>query len=310
MIPLIILIPLLVILSELGHIYRGLMMKNIPTELLRTYVTIVELNGFTQAAELLGRTQPAISLQVKRLETLLGQTLLVRLGQRVEQNYSGKILYRYAKQILALNDEALTQFMNTAVTGNVHFGVPSEFATTILPKIVRHFSDAYPDVSLEVTSALTQELLEKQHNKEYGNYDLILASHYTPIEGSEWIKNDDLVWLSSENHDVHLQDPLPLIVAPDGCCYRERAIEVLNANNRAWRIIYTNSDVGGIEAAINEGLGVTVLTKSTAPEHLRQLRPSDKLPRLGTVGISLISHPKSVNKATQYLIDYVKASLS
>ncbi|MFT6220625.1 MAG: DNA-binding transcriptional LysR family regulator [Candidatus Endobugula sp.] len=285
-------------------------MKNIPTELLRTYVTVVELDGFTQAAELLGRTQPAISLQIKRLETLLGQTLLVRLGQRVEQSHSGKTIYSYAKRILALNDEALTQFMTTAVKGNVHFGVPSEFATTILPKIVRHFSEAYPDISLEVTSALSQELLERQKSREYGNYDLILASHYAPIDGGELIKNDDLVWLSSENHDVHLQDPLPLIVAPDGCRYRERAIEVLNANNRAFRIVYTNSDIGGIEAALNEGLGVTVLTKSTAPEHLRQLRPSDKLPKLGTIGISLISQSQGVNKATQYLIDYVKASLS
>ena len=282
-------------------------MKNLPTELLRTYVTVVELGGFTAAAELLGRTQPAISLQVKRLEELLGYGLLVRQGQRTDQSRAGKLLYPYAKQILALNDEALAQLTTASVGGNIHFGIPSEFATRLLPKIVGRFSQVYPNVSLEVTSALSQELLEEKKRQQY---DLILALHHEPIKYGDLVKYDELVWLSSDSHDVHLQDPLPLIVAPDGCKYRERAIQQLKQHKRRWRIVYTNSDLAGIQAAVAEGLGVTVLAKSTVPDQMRQLKPSDKLPKLGSIGISLLTQGQQMNKATEYLIEYVKASLS
>ena len=119
-------------------------MKNLPTELLRAFVTVTELQGFTQAGELLGRSQPAISLQIKRLEKLVGRTLFTRAGQQLELTQPGRQLYRYAKQILALNDEAIAQFSETAVSGKIHFGIPSEFATTLLPKILGRFAQAYP----------------------------------------------------------------------------------------------------------------------------------------------------------------------
>lgn len=288
-------------------------MKNLPMDLLRTYVTVVELGSFTAAAELLGRTQPAISLQLKRLEELVGQNLLIRQGLQVEQSHAGRIIFRYAKQILALNDEVLSQFITTAVSGKIHIGIPSEFATTLLPKILGRFSQAYPSVSLEVTSSLSQQLLAEQKQKQY---DLILALHHEPTMPNaqyvkaECVKEDELVWLSSGNHDVHLQDPLPLIIAPDGCRYRERAIEKLEQAGRRWRIVYTNPDLAGIQAAVNEGLGVTVLAKSTVPEAMHLLKASDKLPKLGSIGISVVYQNPRINKATEYLVDYIKASLS
>ena len=283
-------------------------MKNLPMDLLRTYVTVVELSSFTAAAELLGRTQPAISLQLKRLEEMLGQSLLIRQGAQVEQSHAGKVIFRYAKQILALNDEALSQFITTAVSGKIHIGIPSEFATTLLPQILGRFSQAYPSVSLEVTSSLSQQLLAEQKQKQY---DLILALHHEPtMLDAECVKYDELVWLCSGNHDVHLQDPLPLIIAPEGCKYRERAIEKLNQARRRWRIVYTNPDLAGIQAAVNEGLGVTVLAKSTVPDTMDMLKPSDKLPKLGTIGISVVHQNPRINKATEYLVDYIKASLS
>ena len=97
-------------------------MKNLPTDLLRTFVTVAEIQGFTHAGEKLGRSQPAISLQVKRLEKLLDRTLLARNGNQIELTESGQQLFRYAKQILALNDEAIDQFNQTSVSGNIRFG--------------------------------------------------------------------------------------------------------------------------------------------------------------------------------------------
>lgn len=280
-------------------------MKNLPTDLLRSFVTVIELGGFTQAAEWLGRSQPAISLQIKRLEQLVEQTLLIRSGQQLELSQAGQLLFRYAKQILAINDEAVAQFSKTAVSGKIHFGIPSEFATTLLPKIVGRFAQAYPNVTLEVTCALSKQLLSEPHR-----YDLILALHDDPsTAGDNLVKEDDLAWVTGIDHDAHLQLPLPLIVAPEGCIYRKRGVEQLKNNNRDWRIVYTIPDLTGIQAAINEGLGVTVLAKSTVPENLRILKPSEKLPKLGKVGISLIHQSNESSEAISRLMEFVKASL-
>jgi len=282
-------------------------MKNLPTDLLRAFVTVVELGGFTPAADWLGRSQPAVSLQIKRLEQLVGQTLLIRSGQQLELSRAGQLLFRYARQILALNDEAVAQFTKTSVSGKIHFGIPSEFATTLLPKIVGRFAQAYPNVTLEVTCALSKQLLSEVERRRY---DLILALHDDPaMAGHNLVKEDELVWVTGSDHDAHLQSPLPLIAAPEGCIYRKRGIECLNESQRDWRIVYTIPDLTGIQAAIQEGLGVTVLARSTVPENLRVLKPTEKLPRLGKVGISLIDQSAEPGEAIARLMDFVKASL-
>ncbi|MDP1521437.1 LysR substrate-binding domain-containing protein [Porticoccus litoralis] len=282
-------------------------MKNLPTDLLRAFVTVVELGGFTPAADWLGRSQPAVSLQIKRLEQLVGQTLLIRSGQQLELSRAGQQLFRYARQILALNDEAVAQFSKTAVSGKIHFGIPSEFATTLLPKIVGRFAQAYPNVTLEVTCALSKQLLSETERRRY---DLILALHDDPaMAGHNLVKEDELVWVTGADHDAHLQSPLPLIAAPEGCIYRKRGIQRLQESLRDWRIVYTIPDLTGIQAAIEEGLGVTVLARSTVPENLRVLKPTEKLPRLGRVGISLIEQSPEPGEAIARLMDFVKASL-
>ena len=283
-------------------------MKNMPMEVLRAFVTIIEVRSFTQAGDLLGRSQPAISLQIKRLEEMLDQTLITRSGQQIELTRSGETLFGYAKRILALNDEALASFNATTVTGQLKLGIPSEFATTLLPKIVSRFAHTYPNVNLEVISDLSRNLLSNAPQKQF---DLVLALHDDPRKaGSDLIKEDELVWVTSPHHDTHMQSPLPMITAPDGCIYRNRASTKLSQAKVPWRITYTNPDLSGIQAAIEEGLGVTVLAKSTVPDNLKIIRNSDKFPKLGKVGISLVVPKGERSEAVRRLAEYLKASLA
>ncbi|WP_317932553.1 LysR family transcriptional regulator [Halioxenophilus sp. WMMB6] len=283
-------------------------MRNLPTDLLRTFVTVVDSGGFTAAAQQLGRSQPAISLQLKRLQDLVGQKLLARNGLPIELNSQGQLLYQYAKQILALNDQALAQFETTAIIGKIHFGIPSEFATTLLPKIVGRFVRAYPNITLEVTSALSKELLADQKR---GQFDLILALHDDPASaGANLVKEEELVWVGNGRENLEQLPQLPLIVAPDGCVYRGRALRSLQASGQPWRVVYTNPDWSGITAAIDEGLGVTPLAKSTVPENLKILKAGGALPELGRVGVSLTRPRGRHTEATQLLADFVSASLT
>ena len=252
-------------------------MKNLPMDLLRAFVTVAEFKSFTKAGELLGRSQPAISLQINRLEQLLDETLLVREGKKIDLSSAGEAFFDYANQILTLNDQAINQFSKSAVIGKIRLGIPSEFATVLLPKIVGRFAKAYPNVTLEVNCQLSKTLLSKSGR---ANHDIILALQNNPHEedSETQVKIDKLVWVSSIGYSSQIPTKVPLIVAPQGCIYRDRAIKTLNQINQSWQIIYNIPDLTGIQQAIQEGLGVTVLARSTVPETLKVLPISARFP--------------------------------
>ncbi|MEH6358016.1 MAG: LysR family transcriptional regulator [Pseudomonadales bacterium] len=283
-------------------------MKNLPMDVLRSFITVAELGGFTQAGELLGRSQPAISLQIKRLEEMTNTHLFSRNSQGLKLTQQGETLFKYASDILSINDEAFNTFLKPTLSGRVRFGIPSEFATTLLPKIVGRFAKAYPNVTLEVTCDLSKSLLSEERANQF---DLILALHDNPSNKHRGqVKADELVWVSSPDQHAHEKEAVPLIVAQEGCIYRHRAIQSLRKVNQDYRVVYTIPDLAGIKAAIEEGLGVTVLAKSTVPDNLKIIKPSEKYPKLGTVGISLIYDHKDPNEAMKRLVEFVATSLT
>lgn len=284
-------------------------MKNLSMDLLRAFVTVVEFNSFTKAGELLGRSQPAISLQINRLEGILDETLLVKDGKNLILSDVGETIYDYAKQILSLNDLAISECTKSTVMGKVRLGIPSEFATILLPKIVGRFAKAYPNVTLEVNCELSKMLLSRAGK---ASHDLILALKNNSLEESDdLVKTDSLVWVSGPEYNAQKQTAIPLIVAPEGCIYRQRAIKVLNKIREPWQIVYNIPDLTGIQYAIQEGLGVTVLAKSTVPENLKVIPYSQRYPDLGAVGISLLKVRKSgKNQAIDLLAEFLRTSLA
>lgn len=278
-------------------------------DLLRAFVSVAQLNSFTKAGEILGRSQPAVSLQIQRLEELIDEPLLTRNGKSLDLTDAGESLYDYANQILALNDLAISQITKSTISGRIRLGIPSEFATALLPKIVSRFAKAYPSVTLEVNCELSKKLLSKEGK---ANHELILALEDNPSKtASDLLKTDDLVWVASRDHNTQKVSIVPLIAAAEGCIYRHRAIKILDHHQQPWQIAYTIPDLTGIQHAIEEGLGVTVLARSTVPENLKILSPSARFPDLGEVGISLICSTKNrKNKAVELLIEFFRTSLA
>ena len=284
-------------------------MKNLSMDLLRAFVSVAQFGSFTKAGDLIGRSQPAVTLKIKRLEQLVDETLFTRTGKSLELSEAGESLYDYANQILALNDLAVSQFSKSAVAGKVRLDIPSEFATTLLPKIVSRFAKAYPNVTLEVNCELSKHLLTKAGKAKH---DLILAlGDESSDKNSDFIKNDDLVWVASNAKNPLKVEVMPLIVAAEGCIYRQRAIQRLDRSELPWQIVYTNPDLTGIQYAIQEGLGVTVLAKSTVPDNLQVIAQSPRFPDLGKVGINLICDTtKRGDQAIKLLIEFLKTSLT
>jgi|TARA_R110000796_G_scaffold58079_6_gene133877 DNA-binding transcriptional LysR family regulator len=280
-------------------------MKNISTDSLRTFVMVVEASGFAKAGDLLGLSQPAVSLQIKRLEDLLGYKLFKKQGQRQVLNQYGELLLPMAKQMMQHNDAILQLFTSESITGRVRLGIPSEFAARILPSIIGDFVALYPEVSLEVKSRLSKHLLSQERQDQF---DLVLAlNEQLDSEQFPIFKQDQLVWVG----DLSLaqNDTVTLVTAPEGCIYRRRAIEALERSGIKYRIVYSNADLTGLIAALKEGLGITVLAKSTVPNELNYQLKTKFLPSLGDIGISLVKTASEPENAVFKLAEFIKLRL-
>ncbi len=280
-------------------------MKNISTDSLRTFVMIVDVGGFAKAGDFLGLSQPAVSLQIKRLEDVLGYKLFKKQGQRQVLNQYGELLLPMAKQMMQYNDAILQQFTSESITGKVRLGIPSEFAARILPSIIGDFVALYPEVSLEVKSRLSKHLLSASRQDQF---DLVLALN-EQLTSSKFpiFMQDQLVWVGDLNQAKN--QVVTLVTAPEGCIYRRRATDALKNAGIKYRIAYSNADLTGLIAALKEGLGITVLAKSTVPSELNYQVHTKYLPALGDIGISLVKSSGESENAVDKLAEFIALRL-
>lgn len=257
--------------------------------LLRCFVTIAETGSFTRAGDRLGRTQSTISLQVKRLEVQIGRAVFARTPRSLSLTPEGERLLGPARQLLRLNDAAIAELFEPDMTGRVRIGVPEDFATAHLPAVLSGFAKAHPLVELEVTCDLTLNLLDKFHE---GAFDLVLVKREpsAQLEGVR-VWREPLVWVARDQLAVAGQSTVPLVVSPEPCVYRKRAIDALEAVGRKWRVTYTSTSLAGSQSAVNEGLGITVLPREMVPPFLMPIVDDPDLPPLYDTEIALIELP-------------------
>jgi DNA-binding transcriptional LysR family regulator len=267
-------------------------LSNLDLDLVRTFVTIADLGSFTQAASRIGRQQSTISLQMQRLEDVLGQKLLERTPRSIALTSAGEALLGSARRILDLNDEIVARSREPDMHGPVRLGAPEDFATRYLPDVLARFATAYPAVALEVTCDLTLNLLTQFRA---GAFDLVLVKREQSIEAKgPRVWREPLVWVTGNRDLWHADGALPLVVSPSPCVYRQRAIDALDRAHRKWRIAYTCGSLSGSLAAVKAGLGMTVLPKDmvTSELHVVDGKP---LPQLRDTEIALLqAEPLSV----------------
>ncbi|MBT0585575.1 LysR family transcriptional regulator [Alteromonas oceanisediminis] len=273
-------------------------MKQLSMDTLRTFVAIINEGGFAKAGNRLGRSQPAISLQIKKIEEQLGQRLFRKVGQRYEATAVGRWVFDKAVQILQLNDEVFRYVEQDPLRGRMRLGIPSEFASILLPSIIGEFSALYPDVSLEVTSALSYELLSDEKRDAF---DVVLALANSQVAKlADYAVKDDVVWIGDTAVKPSKQ-AISLVLAPEGCVYRTRVIERLKSQTVPWRIAYTNADLSGLNAAITQGIGITALARRSVPANLSVIS-GRHLPHLGNIHVCLFDRAKHREQRNQSTI--------
>lgn len=283
-------------------------MKNIPTDLLRSFITIKDLGGFTSAGELLGRSQPAISLQIKKLEALLDTQIFLR-GSSLELTEDGEYLYGAAKQILEINDRVIARMGGDSVSGKVRLGIPNDFELAFLPKALRNLTRTYPNIMIEVDCDISKSIYQRFHKNIYDICLVMEPERESEERDARDYRLDQLVWVMS-HASLTEENTIPLVTYPQGCIYRAMLESTLDRIGKPYRVAYTSPSLLGILSSVEEGLGLTAMASSVVPSHFIAASETAQLPPLGSVSIGLYYREKELSVATRHVLDFLRAGLA
>jgi DNA-binding transcriptional LysR family regulator len=282
------------------------MMPDLDLSLLKTFAAIVDEGGLTAAGKVVGRTQPAVTHQLRRLERLVGHKLLVVGRRGVSPTHNGEILLQFARTMLRLNDEARARISEPDIEGRVIFGVPDLYAS-LLPDILRSYGTAYPRVEVELHFTRSVHLYAALKRKEV---DLALVTRLPNHEDGRLVGQQPLVWVSSTRSQPETLDPLPLALLPIGAISRNIALGELEKFGRPWRIVSVSDSITGLHAAVIAGLAVTVLPQCAVVPGMRVLRASDRVPMLRAVDVLIHHRAGPISAAAANLAEFIAQRLT
>ncbi|MBO0663446.1 LysR family transcriptional regulator [Jiella sp. MQZ9-1] len=278
---------------------------NLDVDLLRTFVAICETGNFTRAAERVFRSPSAVSLQVKKLEDLVGRPLFRRETRSVELTIDGECLLGFARKLLRLNDEALEHFRRPVMEGRVRFGAPDDSGIFAIPEILKRFASTHPQVEVEVRLDTSDEL---RRRCLAGDLDVVLFTCENgfglPVRP---VHTEMLVWVGMKNGCAAMHDPLPLAVAEHGCFWRSLALSALQQAGLDYRIAYSSGQCQAQIAAVEADLAVAALPTSVLSPRLVRLDGVGGLPPIGTYRVDMLTRD-GAGPVAEALAEHVAAS--
>lgn len=260
------------------------MQRDLEIDLLRSFMAVAAHLSFTKAAQSVSRTQSAVSLQIKRLEEIVGKPLFERTRQSVVITPTGEALKVYAKRILLANDTALSQLRHPEAEGRVRVGAPDDYATLVLPKILSIIGVQHPRLQIEVVCENTPDLLRVLDN---GDLDIAIGVHTPGSVSGQIICYEPLHWVAAPGFTDDPETSLSLALWPHDCASRVVAMDALKQTERTWRVAYSTRSIGLIERALLDGSTLGIMEASCIPDSLQIVDGQISLPPLPEIAISL-----------------------
>jgi DNA-binding transcriptional LysR family regulator len=256
---------------------------------LRTIVVGTELGSFARAAVQLGRSQSAVSMQLKRLEEQAGRPLFQRNGRGLVPTEAGDALLTYARRIIELHDEAAATLGSTAAAASVRMGLPQDFFEDVMPDAITRFSRQRPGVHVEVRAGRNYAL---EDEVSAGNLDMALA-FFRPGRGrpGTLLASLPLSWFAGKKFAKSVVEPpagIPLVLFDHPCLFRQAALHALDSKGVPWRLSLTTPSLPGVWGALRFGLGITVRTSHRVPAGIRDVGAEFLLPRLPAIELRMI----------------------
>ncbi|WP_417624307.1 LysR substrate-binding domain-containing protein [Paremcibacter congregatus] len=277
---------------------------NLDIELLRTFVAFADTGSFKQASKLVFRSQPAVSMQMKRFEDLVGQPLFTKKGRELVLTEAGLSMVSHARQLLSMHDNIVDNLRGQAIKGKVRIGIPDDYAMLFLPNILKRFAALHPDVSLEIkskgSSNLSQDLNE-------GKLDIAILAAHEPQPNDIILRKDPIVWVTAQGDTIHTRRPVDLALFLDDTPIDKNTLATLQKhkvseeNPLDCRIVLESKSWPAITIAALSGFAVSIMAQSVVVPGLRVLSEKDGFPDLGHIYIVIRSTPDTQSLATSYL---------
>jgi DNA-binding transcriptional LysR family regulator len=270
-------------------------MRDLPINLLRTFLVVADTLNLTEAAKQLHKAPSTVSMQLNRLEDLVASPLMERGQHGVRLTAVGQQLTQHAHQLLNLHDQIVGSFQNSQVGGKVRLGTHDQYASRTLAPILQAYVLSYPEAELEVFCDHRPDRLVDM--LEGGKLDIALVETLADTEGGQRLRRDHLVWVRARDHHISMEPKLPLSVFDEGCYHRRYACRALDNADIPWRVAFTSQSRSGVLAAVRAGIGVAIIPLHTVEEDLDVI--SD-LPPLPETEVTLFTS-RNVNEATRLL---------
>ena len=283
------------------------MTMNFDLSVLRTLVAVERGGSFARAAERIGRSESAVSLQLKRLEQQIGQPVFRRAGRNMVLTEAGERMLAYAKRLIALNDEAVGATVRPRLDGVVRLGVPADFAQTWLPTALARFERLCPSVDVETTIERSPALAAKLGR---GELDLAMAFAVGRPDQARWSGTIPMAWIGPRDYRRHAEDPVRLAVFDPPCLFRAAAEAALDRHGIDWAVDFRSQSLASLWAAVTAGLGVTVRTPEGLPPQLTTLGEAVGLPPLPPTSLALFERPTQSSSAAAQLARLLTETLA
>jgi DNA-binding transcriptional LysR family regulator len=235
-------------------------MACLDSDLLRTFVAVTKAGSVTDGAAQIHRSQSATSLQIKRLETILGRAVFERHGRGVVLTEAGRHLLPIAQDVTTQLDRALRDLSQHTVQGTLKLGIPDDHGSKKLAQIIASFAAAHPLVELEVTCALSTQFPDALSK---GGLDMAVYEVEHPGPPEQLLFEDPTCWVAADHVDFSVANPLPVALFDHACWWRDAAIANLQKRNKPYRVVYSSQSVAGVVAAVTAGVAVGLIGRSS-----------------------------------------------
>ncbi len=255
-------------------------------DLLRTFIAVAEAKTFTGAARALRLRQSTVSQQIRRLEEAVGRRLLDRDTHRVALSAEGEVMLDHARRVLDAHERMGRYLTGTPLRGRLRIGASEDFVLSALPDVLADFGRRYPEVNLELTAGLSEDLYEAF---DAGSLDILFVKRRTGDRRGVVAWSEPIVWVGRADTRLPAEDaPLPLLLYPPPSVTRARALDTLEAIGRPWRVTFTSASLTGLSAAARAGIGIMPHSARLIPPGLAVLPANAGLPPLPVIEFVVI----------------------
>lgn len=276
--------------------------------MLRCFVEVARTGSFTQAGKNIGLTQSGVSVKIRRLEERLSTQMFNRTSKSFSLTVEGEVLFDYAGRILLVHDEAVSRLTKPEASGKLRLGLIDYFLPEILPGLLSKFRKQYPNIRLEVHTGYGMTLIPQF---ERGDLDLVVTGKDSYEGPCRVLTQEPLMWVVGKDIDISLiDDPMNLVVLPSPCMFRKLAIDGLEKSNRKWEILFTGTSIANIQAAVQAGMGLSILPKGALKKGVKKAPVNLELPELPMYSIVLLTDEQEQNDARDVFVSYLEAELT